>query len=134
MGQKKIVVDTNNLISALGWEGKSRELIRRVIDKEYKLVISIKQITELKRVMNYPKFKFTEEQKSEFLKILIEIANIIDTKLSLNIIEEDPDDNVLIECAVETNADYIISGDKHLKKLKKFRNIRILSVNDFLKE
>ena len=34
MGKKKIVVDTNNLISALGWEGKSRELIRKVIDKE----------------------------------------------------------------------------------------------------
>jgi len=35
MGKKKIVIDTNNLISALGWEGNSRDLLRKVIDKEY---------------------------------------------------------------------------------------------------
>jgi putative PIN family toxin of toxin-antitoxin system len=133
MGKAKIVVDTNNLISALGWEGKSRDLIRKIINKEYELIISIKQVIELKRVMNYPKFKFTEEQKNKFLGILFEIVTVIDTKLNLNIVKDDPDDNMLIECAVEGNADYIISGDEHLKKLKQFKNIKIVSVNDFLK-
>ena len=42
MGKKKIVVDTNNLISALGWNGKSRELFFGVIDKKYELFISLK--------------------------------------------------------------------------------------------
>ena len=133
MGKKKIVIDTNNLISALGWEGKSKELFRQVIDKKYDLNISIKQIEELKEVMNYPKFSFTEEQKAMFLEILFEIANVVKTKISLNVIKEDPDDNVLLECAVEANADYIISGDKHLKRLKEFGKIKIVSVSEFLK-
>lgn len=133
MGKKKIVIDTNNLISALGWEGKSKELFRKVIDKEYDLFISIKQIAELKEVVNYPKFSFSEEQKSKFLEILFEVANIVDTKTNLNVIKEDPDDNILLECATETNADYIISGDEHLKKLKEFRKIKIVSVSEFLK-
>ena len=133
MGKKKIVIDTNNLISALGWEGKSKELFRQVIDKKHDLHISIKQIEELKEVMNYPKFSFTEEQKRKFLEILFEISNIVETKTSLNVIKEDPDDDVLLECAVESNADYIVSGDEHLKKLKEFRKIKIVSVSDFLK-
>ena len=133
MGKKKIVIDTNNLISALGWEGKSRELLRKVIDKEFELIISLKQLAELKRVMDYPKFSFSEEQKTRFLTILFEAADIIDTKIKLDVVKEDSDDNMLIECAVEANADYIISGDKHLKKLKEFRNIKIMAVSEFLK-
>ena len=132
MGKKKIVIDTNNLISALGWEGKSKELFRKVIDKEYDLFISIKQIAELKEVMNYPKFSFSEEQKRKFLEILFESATIVDTKTSLNAVKEDPEDNILLECAVEVNADYIISGDEHLKKLKEFEKIKIISVSEFL--
>ncbi|MEK6984032.1 MAG: putative toxin-antitoxin system toxin component, PIN family [Nanoarchaeota archaeon] len=133
MGKKKIVIDTNNLISALGWEGKSKDLFHKVIDKEYALFISIKQIAELKEVMNYPKFSFSEEQKRKFLEILFEIATIVDTKTNLNVVKEDPDDNILLECATETNADYIISGDKHLKRLKEFGRIKIISVSEFLK-
>ena len=131
MGKKKIVIDTNNLISALGWEGKSKELIRRIINKEFDLFISVKQIAELKRVMNYQKFSFTEEQKRKFLEILFEIANIVETKIKLDVVKEDPDDNILLECAVEVNADYIISGDEHLRKLKEFKGIRIVSVSEF---
>ena len=69
--------------------------------------------------------------KNKFLEILYEIATIIDTQIRLDV-AEDPNDNMLIECAVEANADYIISGDEHLTKLKQFRGIRIVSVNDFL--
>ena len=133
MGKKKIVIDTNNLISALGWEGNSRALLRKVIGREYDLFISVKQLTELKRVMDYPKFRFTDEQKIKFLTIISEIAIIVDTKISLDVIKEDKDDNVLLECAAEVDADFIISGDEHLKKLKKFGKIRIVSVSEFLK-
>ena len=129
---KKVIIDTNNFISALGWEGKSRELLRKVMGKEYDLYISVKQIREIKRVMNYPKFKFTEKQKNRFLKILFSIATIIDTKTKLDIVE-DRDDNMLLECAVEANADYIISGDKHIKKLKQYKGVRIISVSDLIK-
>lgn len=133
MGKKKIVVDTNNLISALGWNGNSRELLRNIIDREFELFISKKQIEELKRVMDYPKLKFNEEQKTRFLEILFQIANVVNTTLKIDVIKENIEDNFLLECALEINADYIISGDEHLKKLKEYKNIKIVSVNEFLK-
>lgn len=131
MGKKKIVIDTNNLIAAIGWEGKSRELLRKVIAQEFELFISTKQIDELKRVMEYPKFKFTAQQKLEFLEIITNAAIVIDTKIIIDVCE-DKDDNMIIECAVGANADYIISGDAHLRNLKTYRNIKITSVNEFL--
>ncbi len=133
MGKKKVVIDNNNLISALGWSGKPRELLQKVIDKEVELVISVKQLDELKRVLNYPKFKFTEQQKTKFLEILSEISTIVKTKSTLDIVKEDETDNIFLELALETDADYIISGDKHLRKLKQFRKTKIVSASEFLK-
>ncbi|MFH1211324.1 MAG: putative toxin-antitoxin system toxin component, PIN family [Candidatus Woesearchaeota archaeon] len=133
MDRKKIVIDTNNLISSLGWEGKSRELMRKVINSEFELFISNKQLEEIKRVLDYPKFKFTKQQKAQFLKILFQTANIIETKTELDVCD-DNQDNMIIECAVEANAACIISGDKGLRKIKKYKDIQIASVNEFLNE
>lgn len=135
MGKKKIiVVDTNNLVAALGQEGNSRELFRNIIDGKVEWFISLKQIAELKKVLAYSKFKFSEEQKRVFLEIIFEITNIIDTKIKLKIVKEDPDDDKLLECAIECGADFIISGDIHLLKLKKFKEIKIIKVKDFLEK
>jgi len=48
------------------------------------------------------------------------------------VIKEDPDDNIIITSAVIGKADYIISGDEHLLKLKEFKRVKILNANDFL--
>jgi len=133
MGKKKIVIDTNNLISALGWEGNSRDLLRKVIDKEYEFIISIKQLEELKNVLDYPKFRFSEDQKRKFLEIIFKIATVIKTKLKLDVCV-DKKDNMFLECAVEGKADYLISGDDHLLRLKRFRNVKIVSVKEFLEK
>jgi uncharacterized protein len=132
MGKKKIVIDTNNLISALGWEGNSRGLLRRVIIGKYEWYISRKQIKELCRVMDYPKFKFTFDQKSWFLELIYSVANVIDTNLVLIVVGEAGDDAIL-ETAVEAGACCIISGDMHLRKLKEYNGIKIMGVEEFLK-
>lgn len=133
MVKEKIVIDTNLFISALGWEGKPRILLNRVIDGEFELLISQKQLIEIKRVLDYPKFGFSKEQKERFIKILLQIARIVETKTELNIIKEDPSDNMLLECAVETGTKIIVSGDKHLKKLKTYKGISIITVDELLK-
>jgi putative PIN family toxin of toxin-antitoxin system len=46
----------------------------------------------------------------------------------------DPDDNFLIACAIEGNAQHIVSGDKHLLELRHYREIVILSPRDFVEQ
>jgi len=132
MGKEKIVLDTNILISALGWEGPPKAVFRKILNKEFELIISQKQMGELERVLNYPKFKFTEEQKDTFLEVIAECGIVVETHNGLDIIKEDPDDNIILESAIENNAKFIISGDEHLLKLKNFKYTKIVTPREFL--
>jgi putative PIN family toxin of toxin-antitoxin system len=68
--------------------------------------------------------------------ILTDFSSVtIPTKVSnhIFIIEDDPDDNKFIECALKCKANLIISGDKHLLNLGEYESIKILAATDFLK-
>ena len=60
------------------------------------------------------------------------ISALVEPELSLNVVAEDPDDNRVLECAVSGRADYVISGDRHLLKLKEHGGIPILTAREFL--
>lgn len=132
MGATKVLLDTNILISALGWESKPKEIFQKCIEGKLELVTSPEQIVELKKVLDYPKFNLTEKQKEIFIAIILEIATIAEITGKIKIILEDPDDDIIIESAVVGNANYIITGDSHLLKLKKFAGISIITAAEFL--
>jgi len=132
MGKKKIVLDTNILISAFGWKGKQRLIFDKILNREFELIISKKQLRELYRVLSYPKFNFKEEQKLRFMGIIYSIATIVNTFGNIKFIQEDPSDNIILESAVITKADFLISGDEHLLKIKEFNKTKILTASKFL--
>ncbi len=86
-----------------------------------------------KVVLDYPKFDFTEEQKSKFINTLLNISTLIKLDKILEVIKEDKDDNIIITTAKDGNVNCIISGDAHLLNIKNFEGINILNPNDFLK-
>ncbi len=45
---------------------------------------------------------------------------------------QDENDNRVLECAIDGNADSIITGDYHLLQLGSFQKIDIMTVSDFL--
>lgn len=134
MEKKKVLLDTNILISALGWNSKPREIFLKCIANELKLITSAEQIDELRRVMDYPKFHFTEEQKESFISIILEVAEMVEITGKVKIIKDDPDDDLIIETAIVGRADYIVSGDPHLLNLKEFAGIKIVTAKEFLEK
>ena len=62
------------------------------------------------------------------------ISEFINPVQVLNIIKKDPDDNKFLECAAEFEADFIITGDKHILELGSYQNIKILSPSNFIKK
>ncbi len=132
MGKKKVVLDTNIFISSFGWNGKPKQIFQKCIDGELELIISPKQVEELQRVLNYPKFNFNEEEKETFLALILEIAILIEITGKVDVIKEDPDDNVILETAIIGAAEYIITGDPHLLNVKQFLNIKIVTATNFL--
>jgi uncharacterized protein len=133
-GQKnnpKAVFDTNVLVSAWFWEGNKSKLIESM-EEDHIHEYSIKQlIEELSRVLRYPKFNLSQEEAESIRSYYLLLFNIVNPKQTIDIIMEDPSDNMVLECALE--ADYIVSGDHHLLKLGEFREIKIVSAAELLK-
>lgn len=128
----RITVDTNVLISALGWNGAEAAVIEMVLDSSLVLCLSAQILSEFYRVVNYPKFGFTDEEIDGFIGRLLTNSIIVNPSQSINAVADDPDDNKIIECAVEGKAEYIISGDRHLLSLGEYKNVKILRASEFL--
>jgi len=134
----KITVDTNILVSATFWNGASERIISKAEAKEFRLVLSNDIIKEYSRVLDYKeikdKIKDNKLETKRTIKKLELLSTIVKPKTRVKIITEDPDDDMVLECAREGKVDYLISNDKHLLKLKKFEDIPILTPEDFLKK
>ncbi len=87
---------------------------------------------EIKRVVSYPKLKFPSDLQIKIIEFVFSFSHFVDQGKPVALIEEDPDDNKFIECAMSANADYIVSGDPHLLNVEKFKDIRIVNATQFL--
>jgi len=130
----RLVLDTNTLISAIGWrDRKQRRILEACLFKKYLLIESDDLLKEFLTVISRPKFSFvSEEQKREFVTRLISHCEIVEPKKKLNIIKQDPADNKVLECSLAGKAHYIITGDRYLLNLKQFGKTAILTASEFL--
>lgn len=128
----RVVLDTNILISALGWKGNEYNLMKKCMKEEITLIISLDILEEFREVALRPKFRFEKEEIEEFIDAMIRSGEVIQPTKKINIIKEDPSDNRILECAIEGKAKYIISGDNHLLKLEEFEDIKIIKSGEFL--
>jgi putative PIN family toxin of toxin-antitoxin system len=128
----KVVLDTNVLISAIMFGGKSRDILEMGISGKIKIAISQDILKELAEVLIGKKFRTPIAFVQQTIHELSEIAELVIVTVRINAVENDPDDNRILECAVSAKADYIVSGDSHLLTLKHFKKIKILSPSDFL--
>ena len=129
----KVVIDTNVLISALGWEGNPRYILNQIIENKIQLLSSPEQLNELKAVLNKDKLKkIPAEDRKEFLLLISEISTIISPSIKLNI-ARDEKDNMILELAKVGLANFIITGNKDLLYLKYIDGIKIISPIDFIR-
>ncbi len=128
----RVVLDTNIYISAIIFGENPRTCLELARNKEFELFASREILVELAVKLRL-KFDWKEEDIHMAIEGILAFANLVSPKHSINIIKDDPKDNIILECALETKADYIISGDKkHLLSLDKFKNIPIITARTFL--
>jgi putative PIN family toxin of toxin-antitoxin system len=119
---KRVVADTNVLVSALQFGGKPRQLLDLATDGQVDLAISEAIIAETLRVLR-DKFHRAPEWVAETDRQLRVITRFVQPTESIEVIEADPTDDRILECAVAAEAEAIVSGDTHLLSLGRFRGI-----------
>lgn len=134
----KVVLDTNVLISATFWNGDSNKILEKVEQKEIEMVISKGILEEFAGVLGYKEIQEKVRDKNLEMKRTIEkvasISTIVEPRHEFKVIKDDPDDDKFLDCAVEGKAEFIVSQNKHLLKLKEFKGIKIVTPSVFLKQ
>jgi putative PIN family toxin of toxin-antitoxin system len=128
---KRVVADTNVLVSALQFGGKPRQLLDLATDGQVDLAISEAIIAETLLVLR-DKFHRAPEWVAEADRQLRVITRFVQPTESIQAIEADPTDDRIVECAVAAEAEVIVSGDSHLLNLGSFRGIPIQRIAEFL--
>ncbi len=128
----KIVLDTNVIISGLGWGGNPKKIVNFWKTGKIILCISAKVLNEYIEVLE--RNIIPANDYKWFILLIEEKKNIkiVKPKEHFDIVKEDPDDNIFLDCGVAGNVKYIITGDDHLLNLKEFKGIKILSPLKFL--
>jgi putative PIN family toxin of toxin-antitoxin system len=125
------IFDTNILFSATGWQGKPFECVQRARAGEVQVVTCPELIEELAEKLE-ARLHFSADQVAETIADYLGFLRVIQIPKVLMAVPRDPEDNMVLECAIEGEAQYIVSGDKHLLELKEYRGIRIIRAADFL--
>ncbi|MDR1452400.1 MAG: putative toxin-antitoxin system toxin component, PIN family [Candidatus Margulisbacteria bacterium] len=128
----KLVLDTNIFISAFYWGGKPRQVLERIIAGADDLYISRKILAELANVLSTPKFKTSPVEIEYFISAVEEIAHKTPSKIKVKNVCRDKADDKILECALATQADYIITGDTDLLVLEQYKRTRIVTPNAYL--
>lgn len=130
----RAVLDTNLIVSYLLTQG---ETISRIVDhwERANLVylISPAMWAELKAVLARPRLRrYMTADPQALLDVIENDALFIEGALSLEGVSRDPKDDIFLACAVEGEADFIVSGDADLLQLGVYQDIQILRPHDFL--
>jgi len=124
--------DTNVYVSAFTIGGKPMELMQLASSGQIELAVSDAILDEVARVLARQKFGWSAERIAELRKTITSMARHVTPTQRLDVVQDDPTDNIILECAQAAGSDFIISGDKHLLRLKQYGNAPILKVSDFL--
>jgi putative PIN family toxin of toxin-antitoxin system len=134
----KVVLDTNVFVSSLlvkaGLPSQVLDIWRQ---RRYLLIVSPAIIAEIRATLEYPrirrKYAITDEDIEQLTALLEQDALLVPGEADVTgVIPQDPADEMVLACALEGQADVIVSGDRHLLDPESYRDISILTVRQLL--
>lgn len=134
----RVVLDANQFVSGLlvkvGLPAQALDAWRR---GAYQLIISPAILDEVEHTLGYErirrKYNITAPIVQSLLQELVNSALVVSGQADVGgAVPADPDDEIILACAINGGADLIVSGDRHLLDLGSYRGIPILPVRAFL--
>lgn len=126
----RIVVDTNVLISGIFFGGFPRRILISIIHKELTACATTEIINEYEEIVEEMIGRKQGHLNRTILAPLIQIMEIIEPVSHIEVCR-DRDDDKFLECAKDSHALYVVSGDKDLLVIEKYENIQIITAKDF---
>ena len=131
---ERIVIDTNIFISFLISDSYSK-LDKFLRENKLRLIFSEELLNEILEVVSRPKMKkyFSNQDVTKLLDGISEHADLVDVTSEINICR-DKKDNFLLSLCVDSQADYLLTGDEDLLVIKKFKKTSIIKIGEYLRK
>lgn len=127
----RVVADTNIYISALNFGGTAEEVLALARARTITVVVSPAILAEIEGVL-VRKFAWSDQRARQAVRGIKEFADLVRPEMLVQVVTADEPDNRILECALEAQADAIITGDRHLRQLGTFHAIPIHTPGEFL--
>ncbi|MBI4667969.1 MAG: putative toxin-antitoxin system toxin component, PIN family [Elusimicrobia bacterium] len=130
----RIVLDSNVVASGSLWGGIPADVLNLWKSGKVHLFVSEDIVKEYVGVLK--RLRYSDDGLEKFMCLINDLDHtvIISPVQRFKVITDDPTDDKFLDCAIEAQADAIISGNDHLLKLGNFRGIPILSSRKFLSQ
>lgn len=132
----RVVADTNTVISGLLWHGAPHEILECANKQIIQLFTCSALLKELEEVLQRDKFarylNYANVTPNELVTGYAALANLAEPAVVTPVISNDPDDDIVLACAIAAQARFIVSGDHHLLNLGQYQNIQIMMATDLL--
>jgi putative PIN family toxin of toxin-antitoxin system len=129
----RVVFDTNIYVSAFAIPGgKAEEAYLQAVHGRFELFTSVAILTETAGVLQ-TKFDWAENRARQAIQEISQTATVLRPRPILHLLKDEPDNRIL-ECAMAADAQWIITGDRHLLGLRRHAESTIISLADFLTE
>lgn len=129
----KVVFDTNVVASASFWRGKPFDCLTAWAQGKCEAVVSPAILAEYHETIEALRLEYPNRRPVEWADALAESAALVFPTDRATGATPDPADEMILECALAGDVDFIVSGDKrHLLALGDFRGIRIISPAQFM--
>ena len=131
----KAVFDTNVVASASFWRGAPFDCLAAWAQGRCTAAVSPALLAEYHETIEELRLEYPKHPFVPWVDALTESAELVFPAESASGATLDRDDEMVLECALAAEADYIVTGDKkHLLPLREFRGIPILTPAEFLKK
>lgn len=132
----RVVLDTNTAISGMLWTGAPQQLLDEVHDGIVRAFTCQELLDEIRDVLNRPKLIHILSSRgvkpSQLLRYYQTLCSTVRPAPVGRIVLADPDDDVVIACAIRAKAGYIVTGDLPLRSMGSYKGIRIVSAAEML--
>ncbi|MBS3126006.1 putative toxin-antitoxin system toxin component, PIN family [Candidatus Woesearchaeota archaeon] len=129
----RAVLDTNIFVSGIHWSGASEKVLRAWFLDNFKLISSTDIVDEFVKTMISFKVPMKIEDILWWESLILEKSELVMPRKKVNAVKDDPDDDKFIEAALEGKADYVVTQDRHLLRVKEFGGVKIVTPEEFLK-
>ncbi|TVR61314.1 MAG: putative toxin-antitoxin system toxin component, PIN family [Spirochaetaceae bacterium] len=127
-----VTVDTNVLVSGVFFGGIPGKIVEAAREGAFTLVMSPPLLTELRTVFARPKFGLDPDAVRLLTADMESSATIVYPRKRHRVVTGDMDDGAVVDCAIESGSECIVSGDSHLTDMGVAEGIRVVTPRQFV--